>query len=131
MRRILYAGLTALLLVSAGKGAVAQTAGQTTLGVTVVELADIVKGWSAQKQLLGQSVYNDKDEKIGKIEDIIISPERSVSYAIVGSGGFLGIGSHDVAIPSSQFHMTKDRLILPGATREKVRAMPPFEYSRK
>jgi len=123
--------MTALLLVSAGKGVVAQTAGQTTLGVTVVELADIVKGWSAQKQLLGQSVYNDKDEKIGKIEDIIITPERSVSYAIVGSGGFLGIGSHDVAIPASQFHMTKDRLVLPGATKEKVRAMPPFEYSRK
>ena len=131
MRQVFYAGLTALLLVSAGKGVVAQTAGQTTLGVTVVELADIVKGWSAQKQLLGQSVYNDKDEKIGKIEDIIISPERSISYAIVGSGGFLGIGSHDVAIPASQFHMTKDRLVLPGATKEKVRAMPPFEYSRK
>ena len=131
MRQVFYAGMTALLLVSAGKGVVAQTAGQTTLGVTVVELADIVKGWSAQKQLLGQSVYNDKDEKIGKIEDIIITPERSVSYAIVGSGGFLGIGSHDVAIPASQFHMTKDRLVLPGATKEKVRAMPPFEYSRK
>ena len=131
MRQVFYAGLMALLLVSAGKGVVAQTAGQTTLGVTVVELADIVKGWSAQKQLLGQSVYNDKDEKIGKIEDIIISPERSISYAIVGSGGFLGIGSHDVAIPASQFHMTKDRLVLPGATKEKVRAMPPFEYSRK
>jgi basic membrane lipoprotein Med (substrate-binding protein (PBP1-ABC) superfamily) len=85
MRRILYAGLTALLLVSAGKDVVAQTAGQTTLGVTVVELADVVKGWSAQKQLLGQSVYNDKDEKIGKIEDIIITPERSVSYAIAES----------------------------------------------
>jgi sporulation protein YlmC with PRC-barrel domain len=131
MRQVLYAGLMAFLLVSAGKDVVAQTAGQTTLGVTVVELADVVKGWSAQKQLLGQSVYNDKDEKIGKIEDIIISPERSISYAIVGSGGFLGIGSHDVAIPASQFQMTKDRLVLPGATKEKVRAMPPFEYSRK
>ena len=131
MRRVLYAVLTPLLLVSVGKGVVAQTAGQSTLGVTVVELADVVKGWSAQRQLLGQSVYNDSDEKIGKIEDIIVTPERSVSYAIVGSGGFLGIGSHDVAIPAQQFHMTKDRLVLPGATKDKLRAMPPFEYSRK
>jgi hypothetical protein len=50
----------------------AQTAGETKLGVTVVERDDIINGWSVKRQLLGQDVYNDKDEMIGKIEDIII-----------------------------------------------------------
>ena len=82
--------------------------------------------------MLGEDVYNDQGEKIGEIEDLIVTPERNVSYAIVSSGGFLGMGSHDVAIPAKQFKMgDKGRLTLPGATKEKLRAMPTFEYTRR
>jgi PRC-barrel domain len=109
----------------------AQTAGETKLGVTVVERDDIINGWSVKRQLLGQDVYNDKDEKIGKIEDIIIGRNRAASYGIVSAGGFLGIGAHDVAIPAGQFQMKNDRILLPGATKDQIRAMPPFEYTRK
>ncbi len=132
MRSLLHASLIALLLTPAAVTDVrAQTAGETKLGVTVIELNDIIKGWSARRQILGQHVYNDKNEKIGEVEDIIISPERSASHAIVSTGGFLGIGSHDVAIPATQFKLSNDRLMLPGATKETLRAMPTFEYSRK
>jgi hypothetical protein len=132
MRQVFYGALVALLIAPGATGAKAQTAGETKLGVTVTELDDVIKGWSVRRQLLGQHVYNDKGEKIGEMEDIIITPERNVSYGIVSSGGFLGIGSHDVAIPANQFHKSdKGRLLLPGATKEKLRAMPPFEYSRK
>jgi sporulation protein YlmC with PRC-barrel domain len=130
-RHILYAGLTALLLAPIATGVSAQQVGEKKLGVTVVELADVIKGVSAQRQLLGQPVYNDKNERVGKVEDIIITPERAASYAIVSTGGFLGIGAHDVAIPAGQIQMNKDRLVLPGATKESIRAMPPFEYARK
>src|SRR5688572_12720979 len=105
MRQILYGAVTALLLAPGVTGAAAQTAGETKLGVTTIELNEVIKGWSARRQLLGQDVYNDKNEKIGEIEDIIISPDKSLSYAIVSSGGFLGIGSHDIAIPANQFRM--------------------------
>jgi hypothetical protein len=132
MRQVFYGAVMALLLAPGATGAAAQTAGETRLGVTTIELNDIIKGWSVRRKLLGEDVYNDKDERVGKIEDIIITPERNASYAIVSSGGFLGIGAHDVAIPASQLHMgSKDRLLLPGATKEKLRAMPPFEYSHK
>ena len=132
MRILLYASLIALALTPVGTTDVrAQTAGETKLGVTVIELNDVIKGWSARRQILGQHVYNDNNERIGEVEDIIIDPEKSVSYGIVGTGGFLGIGSHDVAIPASQFKMSKDRFVLSGATKEKLRAMPRFEYERK
>jgi PRC-barrel domain len=132
MRQVFYGAVVALLIAPGATGAAAQTAGESKLGVTVIELNDVIKGWSARRQLLGQHVFNDKGEKIGEIEDIIISPDRNVSYGIVSSGGFLGIGSHDVVIPANQFHMgDKGRLLLPGATKEKLREMPPFEYSRK
>jgi sporulation protein YlmC with PRC-barrel domain len=131
MRQMLYAGLVALVLAPVAADVCAQTAGETKLGVTVVERDDIINGWSVKRQLLGQDVYNDKDEKIGKIEDIIIGRNRAASYGIVSAGGFLGIGAHDVAIPAGQFQMKNDRILLPGATKDQIRAMPPFEYTRK
>src|SRR5262245_66356042 len=106
MRDVLYARVMALLLMPVGTHVCAQTAGTTTtIGVSVVELNDVINGWSVQRQLLGQSVYNDKDEKIGKIEDIILNKERSASYGIVSTGGFLGLGAHDVAIPAKQLEL--------------------------
>ncbi|HEX2335390.1 MAG TPA: PRC-barrel domain-containing protein [Hyphomicrobiaceae bacterium] len=131
MRQVFYAGLVALLLAPVAMDTRAQTAGEIRLGVTVIERDDIVNGWSVKRQLLGQDVYNDKDEKIGKIEDIIIGRNRASSYGIVSAGGFLGIGAHDVAIPAGQFQMKNDRILLPGATKEQIRAMAPFEYTRK
>jgi sporulation protein YlmC with PRC-barrel domain len=133
MRVVFCAGLVALLLTASVTDARAQTAGtvgSTRLGVSIVELNEVISGWSVQRQLLWQPVYNDQGEKIGKIEDIILNKERTASYAIVSIGGFLGLGSHDAAIPAGQFQLKNDRLVLPGATKDQLRAMPPFEYSR-
>ena len=73
-------------------------------------------------------VVNSQNEKVGTVEDIIIAPNKSVSYAIVGAGGFAGIGKHDVAIPVSQFKEEGGKFILPGATKDKIKEMPKFEY---
>jgi len=52
-----------------------------------------------------------------------------VSYAIIGAGGFLGVGRHDVAIPVSQLKEEGGKFILAGATKEAVKAMPEFDYA--
>jgi hypothetical protein len=77
----------------------AQIAGSTLLGVAAAELRDVATGWSAKRQVLGQPVFNEKSEKVGTIDDVIVSPTKAISYAIVGAGGFLGVAKHDVAIP--------------------------------
>lgn len=100
------------------------------LGITVNEIVVVAKGWSAKKQILGKKVYNDKKQKIGKVDDLIIAPDSAVSYAIIGAGGFLGIDRHDVAIPAKQFKIEKGKIILPGATKEAIKAMPKFEYAK-
>jgi sporulation protein YlmC with PRC-barrel domain len=107
-----------------------QVVGSTQLGVAVAELRDVTVGWSARRQILGQSIYNDKGEAIGKADDIIIAPDKAVSYAIIGAGGFLGVGKHDVAIPVSQLTQSDGKIVLAGATKEAIKAMPPFEYAR-
>ena len=108
----------------------AQVAGSTPLGVTVTELQAVVKGWSVKRTVLGQPVYNDKNEKVGSVDDIIITPDKAVSYAIVGTGGFLGLAKHDVAIPVSQFKLVDKKLVLPGATKEALKAIPEFQYAQ-
>ena len=107
----------------------AQVAGSTPLGVTVTELQAVVKGWSVKRTVLGQAVYNDKDEKVGSVDDIIITPDKAVSYAIINAGGFLALAKHDVAIPVSQFNLVDNKLVLPGATKEALKAIPEFQYA--
>ena len=107
----------------------AQVAGTTTLGVTVTELQELTKGWSVKRTILGQPVYNDKKERVGTVDDIIVSPDKAVSYAIVNAGGFLGLATHYVAIPVSQFKLVDKELVLPGATKEALKASPEFKYA--
>lgn len=133
----LWAGL-ALAQAPAPSGAqapAAPVAGTTPFGVTVIEMEAIVVGWSAKRDLLGKTVVNDKNEKIGKVDDLIISPSKgnapAAPFAIVGVGGFLGMGKHDVAIPMAQFRVQNKQLSLPGATKDALKALPAFEYRRK
>lgn len=120
----------------AAQAPAAPVAGRAPLGVTVIQLEEVVVGWSTKRDLLGKTVVNDKDDKIGKIDDLIISPAKtgnapSATFAIIGVGGFLGIGKRDVAIPMEQLKLQNKQLTLPGATKDALKAMPPFVYQKK
>jgi sporulation protein YlmC with PRC-barrel domain len=129
-RNILIAITSVSVLLSAASASLAQVAGSAQIGVAAAELREITKGWSAKRQVLGQPIYNDKNERVGEVVDIIIAPDKAISYAIVGAGGFLGLGKHDVAIPVNQFKVSGGKLVLAGATKDALKAMPEFEYSR-
>ncbi|OON64643.1 hypothetical protein B0920_06170 [Massilia sp. KIM] len=121
---------------SAAQAPAAPVAGRAPLGVTVIELEAVVVGWSVERDLLGKTVVNDKNDKIGKIDDLIISPSKdgstpAASFAIIGVGGFLGIGKRDVAIPIEQIKLNQKQLTLPGATKDALKAMPPFVYQKR
>jgi len=62
---------------------------------------------------------------------VIVAPDKAVSYAIIGAGGFLGMGKHDVAIPVNQFRVENNKITLPGATKDALKALPKFEYAKK
>ena len=78
---------------------------------------------------MGKPVYNEKGDKIGSVDDLIIAPNKTLSYAIIGAGGFLGMGKYDVAIPVTQINEVKGRMELKGATKESIKQMPKFEYA--
>ncbi|OLN30727.1 hypothetical protein DVDV_0429 [Desulfovibrio sp. DV] len=100
-----------------------------TIGITTDEIKLLAKGWSIKKDILGKDVYNDANEKVGVIEDIVVTPEKAMSYAIVSTGGFLGMAKHDVVVPVNQLKIKAARVTLPGATKESVKAMPEFKYA--
>jgi sporulation protein YlmC with PRC-barrel domain len=125
--------LTTLALVGALCSATpvaAQVAGgTTTVGISVTESTKIAMGWSVKKTLMGKTIYNEAGQKVGKVEDLIISPDKDVSYVIVGAGGFVGIGRHDVAIPVTQIQDNAGKLLMIGATKDAIKAMPTFAYA--
>ena len=99
-----------------------------TVQLVVVDVKAVALGLQASK-VIGMDVRNSKVEKIGSIDDLIITPDHSLSYAVVSVGGFLGLGRRLVAIPVEQLRDEKGKLILPGATKEALKALPEFQYA--
>lgn len=136
-KKIVIAALCSIALVSVPAAAQEKKeavvpptpAGMVPLGVTVVETDLIATGWRASK-LIGADVYNESSDKIGKIEDMILAPDGTLSVAIVDVGGFLGVGKHRVAIPVRQFTQIAPKAILPGATKGALKKLPTFVYAQ-
>lgn len=131
MKKMMIGVMISALSLSAASAFAQSTAGQVPLGVTQVEMNAVISGWSAKKNLIGKTIVNDKNEKVGKIDDIIIAPDNAASYAVVGAGGFLGVGKHDVVIPFNQFKVHGKDFLLSGATKDQLKALPKFEYAHK
>lgn len=110
----------------------AQVPRSADLGVTALELREVATlGWSAKRQVLGEPVFNDKSERIGTVDDIVIAPDMARSYAVIGVGGFLGLGKRDVVIRLSQLTRQVDgSFVIVGATKDALKALPSFEYAR-
>jgi len=87
-------------------------------------------------KIVGSSVYNDNDDKIGSIDDVIISRDKTL-HAVVDVGGVLGVGGKMVEVPFDklQFGNVKgrsdNRVVMPGATKDSLNAMPAYHYTNQ
>ena len=106
--------------------------------------------WQSSK-LIHMNVYNAQNEKIGDIKELMINKSGKVENVVIGVGGFLGMGEHDVAVnfdrlkwsesaattgsgqPASQTKNADrnypDHAVL-NATKDQLKAMPNFQYSK-
>lgn len=57
--------------------------------------------WQASK-LIGLNVYNNSNEKIGDIKQLMVDKQGNIELVVIGVGGFLGIGERDVAVKFSE-----------------------------
>ena len=57
--------------------------------------------WRTSK-LIGLNVYNDQNEKLGDISEILLDPSGKVDGVVIGVGGFLGMGEHNIKVEMSK-----------------------------
>lgn len=97
-----------------------------TVAIVEVDVAVVARSTRASR-LIGAGVDNDDGERIGKIDDLMLTGDI-VEFVILSVGGFLGLGAHLVAIDFDDLETDGERIILPGATREQLKRLPEFEY---
>jgi sporulation protein YlmC with PRC-barrel domain len=57
--------------------------------------------WRTSK-LVGVNVYNNENESIGSINDLLTDKSGNIKAVVIGVGGFLGVGEHLVAVAFDQ-----------------------------
>jgi hypothetical protein len=94
----------------------------------VVDVVAVADGYRFSK-LRGTTVTNPQNQELGELDDLIIGKDR-VLFAIIEVGGFLGIGSHLIAAPYTSLQISDGgkKIVLPGATKESLKALPEFKY---
>ncbi len=95
-----------------------------------VDVQVVAKGYRVSK-LTGHAVVNDKNERIGKIDDFVIGRDEGHSlFTVLQVGGFLGLGSHLVAVPydSLTIDQSGNKIELPGASKEQLERLGEFRY---
>jgi sporulation protein YlmC with PRC-barrel domain len=103
---------------------------QAAVDIVKVNVDVVAKGYRASR-LIGTSVTNDKNERIGTIDDIVIDKNQNRTlYAVLQVGGFLSLGGHLVAVQFDQLKIDDDgrKIQLPGATNEALRGLNEFRY---
>jgi hypothetical protein len=107
--------------------AFAQGAAQS-VGLVKVDVRTVATGYRSSK-IVGSTVVNEANETVGKVDDLIVTPDNKVPFAILSVGGFLGVGTHLVAVPFTSLKMANDKVELPGATKEALKDLPEFKYA--
>ena len=126
MKTILATSLLGLALVSGP--ALAQTAQPADRNAPAATTAQtpankmMLKGnWRASK-LMGLDVYNEANEKLGDVNEFILDKTGKVTAVVIGVGGFLGMGEHDIAVSMDKLKFVEEPVrtssTAPATTRE-------------
>ncbi len=87
-----------------------------------------VSDFHKASSIVGMKVKNLSDETLGNIEDLVIDMQTGkISYAVLGVGGFLGLGEKFIAVPPSAFNSGLDeKYLVLNADKAKLQAAPGF-----
>ena len=99
-----------------------------TLSVMKVDPQSLATGYRTSK-VVGSTVFNEMNENVGTIDDLIVTPSEKVPFAVLSVGGFLGMGTKFVVVPYSSLQVRDKKMILPGATKESLKSLSEFKYA--
>jgi sporulation protein YlmC with PRC-barrel domain len=129
MRTLVTAALLSVAVICGPANAqTAQPADRTAPAATASPAASnskmMLKGnWRASK-LMGLDVYNEANEKLGDVNEIILDKSGKVSAVVIGVGGFLGMGEHDIAVSMDKLKFVEEPIrtssTAPATTRDST-----------
>jgi PRC-barrel domain len=128
-RAMILASAAMISVVFLSSSAGAQGTPQT-VELVKVDVQTLAAGYRSSK-VVGSDVVNDANETIGKIDDLLVSPDGKRPYAVLSIGGFLGMGTHMVVVPYDTLKFADKKVTLPGGTKEGLRMLPEFKYATK
>ena len=91
-----------------------------------VDFQIVWPGYRTSK-LAGRTVVNDLNEKIGTLDEVIITKDHDI-FMPVQVGGFLGVGSRLVVLPFDAFKIDESKIVLPNASREQLNKLAVYKY---
>ena len=103
---------------------------QAGVSLVKVDLSVVAQGYRLSK-VIGSSVINDKNEKIGTIDDLIVDKDKKqLNFVVLQVGGFLGLGGHLVAVPFDSLVIDDkaQKIRLPGASKDELKKLSEFNY---
>jgi sporulation protein YlmC with PRC-barrel domain len=80
---------------------------------------DTSNEWRTSK-LKGLNVYNNNNDKLGDIDDILVDQSGQIKAVVIGVGGFLGMGEHMVAVPFNQLQFVNTPRSAAGANNNNA-----------
>lgn len=112
---------------SSNAPAAAQPSGDTGQSATNILTQQSDKEMRANT-LIGASVRNPQDEKVGKIQDLVLDENGSISAAVISVGGFLGIGDKHVAVPWHEVKLEDGgKTAVIAMNKDQLKAAPSFK----
>ena len=101
-----------------------------TVQLAKLDVIKVATGYRASK-VIGTSVVTDANDTVGKIDDVIIGQDGKAPFVVLSVGGFLGVGDRLVVLPYDQLRTTGGKVVLPGATKDALKALPEFKYASR
>jgi sporulation protein YlmC with PRC-barrel domain len=93
------------------------------VSATTTETITHISQWRASK-LVGVSVYNTKNERLGDINEILLDKSGRVSGVVIGVGGFLGMGERDILVGLDQLKFVDEPLPVTTGSASTTTARP-------
>jgi sporulation protein YlmC with PRC-barrel domain len=125
----------ATFLTCGAMGAYAQTAPAPAPAERMVSTGDFnAKGDMAASALIGTKVRNANKESIGRINDIYLDKDAKVTDVVISVGGFLGVGSKDVAVKWSDITVGQEDnsvVLTTSLTKEALMALPDYTKTER
>ena len=128
MKRSMAIILGTAVIASALSGPALSQGTPQTVAIMKVDPQTLATGYRTSK-VVGSSVVNETNETVGTIDDLIVTPGEKVPFAVLSVGGFLGMGTKYVVVPFSSLKVADKKMVLPGATKDSLKALPEFKYA--